>query len=280
MKSRASFTIEGDVLSKLDSVVDNITYSSKSEAVEDILRKFFERQHTAIVLCGGDFTLNGTDVYRPLAKVGNSTIIEGIINKLRLNGFRNVLVSGQTDLLKSVFRVLRNGEGYGVDIKYIDDNNMKGSAKALERIKQYVGTTTLFVPGDSVFDVDLKDMLRFHTAHNSAASMAISTSAEHMEDVKDKLVVKGNIVVSYEKLQAPVKSKLIPTSVFIFEQEVFKYIPPGEMEWDIRKDMLPLLAKEGLLYGYLYNGHWLHVKTKNDIERAKQILEKENASEL
>ena len=36
MKARASFTIETDVLAKLDAVVDNITYKSKSEAVEDI----------------------------------------------------------------------------------------------------------------------------------------------------------------------------------------------------------------------------------------------------
>ncbi len=274
MKSRASFTIEGDVLSKLDSVVDNITYKSKSEAVEDILRKFFERQHTAIILCGGHFTVEGTETYRPLLKVGNQTIIENTLNILRLHGFRNIFVSGQTELLKSVFRLLRNGEGYGVDIKYIDDNNLRGSAKALERIKQYVGSTTLFVPGDVVFDIDLKDMLRFHTSHNSVASMAISTAMEHGEEVKDKLVVKGNKVVAYERMETPVHSKLLPTSVFIFDHEIFKYIPPGEMEWDIKRDLLPLLAKDGLLYGYLYNGNWVHVKTRDDVERAKAVLEK------
>ncbi len=272
MKSRASFTIDGDVLSKLDSVVDNINYKSKSEAVEDILRKFFERQHTAIILCGGNFTVEGTDIYRPLLKVGNQTIIENTLSILRLNGFRNVFISGQTELLKSVFRLLRNGEGYGVDIKYIDDNNLRGSAKALERIKQYVGSTTLFVPGDVVFDIDLKDMLRFHTAHNSVASMAISTSSS--EEVKDRLVVKGNRVVLYERSQMPFHSKLLPTSAFIFDHEMFKYIPPGEMEWDIKRDLLPLLAKDGLLYGYLYNGNWIHVRAREDVERAKAVLEK------
>ena len=37
------------------------------------------------------------------------------------------------------------GNETSVDIKYIDDNNLKGSAKALERVKQYVGTTTLLI---------------------------------------------------------------------------------------------------------------------------------------
>ena len=274
MKSRASFTVDADVLSKLDTVVDNLTYKSKSEAVEDILRKFFERQHTAIILCGGNFMVEGTDMYRPLLKVGNSTLIENTLNALRLNGFRNIFISGQTDLLKSLFRLLRNGEGYGVNIKYIDDNSLKGSAKALERVKEYVGATTLFIPGDAMFEIDFKDMLRFHASHNSVASVAISTAVSSGEEVSDKIAVKGNRVVSYERLSTPIHAKLIPTSVFIFDQEIFKYIPPGEMEWDIRKDLLPLLAKDGLLYGYLYNGNWLHVKTREDATKAKTIVEK------
>jgi NDP-sugar pyrophosphorylase family protein len=274
MKTRASFTIEADVLSKLDSVVDNITYRSKSEAVEDILRKFFERQHTAIILCGGNFMLDGINTYRSLLKINGSSIIENTINNLRLSGFRNIFISGQTDLLKDTFKLLKNGEGYGVDIKYVDDNSLNGSAKALERVKQYVGSTTLFVPGDAIFDLDLKDMLRFHASHNSVASIAISTLGEHTEEVKDKLVIKGNRVVAYERLSTLIKSKFVPTSIFIFDKEVFKYIPPGEMAWDIRKDLLPLLAREGLLYGYLYNGNWVHVKSKDDVEKARMSLEK------
>lgn len=273
MKSRASFTIEANVLSKLDSVVDNINYKSKSEAVEDILRKFFERQHTAIILCGGNFVIEGTRTFRPLLRVGNVPLIEHTINSLRLNGFSNIFISGQTELLKAVFLLLRNGEGYGVDIKYIDDNSLKGSARALERVKPYVGSTTLFVPGDAVLDIDLKDMLRFHSAHNSVASVAISTSPTHSQEVKDKVIVKGNRVTSYERLPTPVQSKLIPTSVFIFDREIFKYIPPGEMEWDIRRDLLPMLAKDNLLYGYMYDGNWLHVKTNADVEKAKALLE-------
>lgn len=274
MKSRASFTVDADVLSKLDTIVDNITYKSKSEAVEDILRKFFERQNTAIILCGGNFTLDGTETYRPLLKIGNSTIIENTLGVLRLHGFRNVFISGQTSLLKELFKVLRNGEGYGIDIKYIDDNSLKGSARALERVKQYVGSTTLFVPGDAILDIDLKDMLRFHASHNSVASVAISTAVNPGEEVSDKIVVKGNRVVTYERLLAPVRAKLIPTSLFVFDREIFKYIPPGEMDWDIRKDLLPLLAKDGILYGYLFGGNWIHVKTKDDVEKAKAILEK------
>lgn len=272
MKSRASFTIESDVLARLDSIVDNIYYKSKSEAVEDILRKFFERQHTAIILCGGDFTIQGTDTYRPLVKLGDLTLIERTISNLRANNFRNVFISGRTDLLKRIFPVIKNGEGYGIDVKYLDDNNLKGSAKALERVSKYVGSTTLFLPGDAIFDIDLKDMIKYHVSNNSPASIAISVSGSSPELVTDKLVLKGNKVFSYERLKSPFLSKLVPTTLLVFEREVYKYIPPGDMEWDIRQDMLPLMAKEGNLYGYTYNGFWLRIKTKQDIERAKKLV--------
>ena len=29
-------------------------------------------------------------------------------------------------------------------------------------------------------------------------------------------------------------SKLIPTSIFLLDQDVFKYIPPGDLEWNIK----------------------------------------------
>ncbi len=277
MKARTSFTIDADVVAKLDSLVDNIYYRSKSEAVEDILRKYFEKQNTAIVLCGGEFTVSGTSYYRPLVKIGDSTVIERIVSNLRINNFRNILISGKTELLKQIFSILKNGEGYGVDIKYIDDNNLKGSAKALERVKQYVGSTTLFVTGDSIFDIDLKDMLKFHMAHNSPASMAIYVPSDSYFPTKDKVVLKGSKILTYEKLPESVNSKLVPTSIFLLDQEVFKYIPPGDLEWGIKTDLLPLLAKDGLLFGYMYNGNWFSVKTKEDLERVKKVLEDRNA---
>ncbi|MCL4399481.1 sugar phosphate nucleotidyltransferase [Candidatus Parvarchaeota archaeon] len=278
MKARASFTIEADVLARLDSVVDNINYRSKSEAVEDILRKFFERQHTAIIMCGGNFKLENTDIYKPLVRIGNSTLIEDTVTKLRMNGFRNIFVSGSTGLLKEVFKILKNGEGYGVDVKYVDDDNMKGSARALERVKEYVGSTTLFVPGDAVFDLDLRDMLRFHSTHNSMASIAVSTLPDgRVEDTHDRLVIKGNKIVLYEKGGGSPVSRLDPTSIFLLDKEVFKYIPPGDMEWDIRRDMLPLMAKEGILYGYIYNGSWVRIRKGEDIETAKAIMKKQQS---
>jgi NDP-sugar pyrophosphorylase family protein len=277
MKARTSFTIDADVVAKLDSLVDNIYYRSKSEAVEDILRKYFEKQNTAIVLCGGEFTVNGTDHYRPLIKIGESTVIERIVSNLRINNFRNIMVSGKTELLKQVFSILKNGEGYGVDIKYVDDNNLKGSAKALERVKQYVGSTTLFVTGDSVFDIDLRDMLKFHVAHNSPASMAIFVPPDASFPTKDRVVLKGSKILTYEKLPEPVNSKLIPTSIFLLDRDIFKYIPPGDLEWNIKTDLLPLLAKDGLLFGYMYNGNWISVKTREDMEKAKKLVEGRNA---
>jgi NDP-sugar pyrophosphorylase family protein len=189
-----------------------------------------------------------------------------------VNGFRNIYVSGGTDLLKNIFKLMKNGEGYGVDIKYLDDNNTNGSAKAMERAKQFVGSTTLFVPGDCVMDIDLKDMLRFHIANNGVASIAISSSEKSIPSSNDSILLKGNKVVCYGCNGQQGTHKLVATSVLIVEKDVFKYIPPGDMKWEINSDLLPLLANEGELFGYVYHGAWVSIKTREELEKAKSML--------
>ncbi len=47
-------TISGDVLRKLDSIVDGETIRSRSEAIESILNQYLEANKVAVILGGGD----------------------------------------------------------------------------------------------------------------------------------------------------------------------------------------------------------------------------------
>ncbi|MEM3190908.1 MAG: sugar phosphate nucleotidyltransferase [Candidatus Parvarchaeota archaeon] len=272
MKSRVSFTIDPDIIGKLDSLVDNISYRSKSEAVESILKKYFESQKNAVILCGGDLVLEGSTLYRPLLKIGAETVIENIIGNVKKGGFRNIIISGKSEILKSIFLVLKNGEGYGVDIKYFDDNELKGDAKALEKIKDYITSTTLFIPGDSVFSIDLKDMLAFHNSHNSVASVAVLNTASEDYETDVILTIRGNKITSYKRIESKLRSRIIPTPIMLFEPSILKFIPPGNMSWRIHHDLLPLLAKEELLSAYLSNGEWTRVRSFKDLEKARDML--------
>lgn len=273
MKTRVSFTIDSDIIAKLDSIVDNIVYRSRSEAVEEILRKFFEKQSVALIVCGGEFKLADSDIYKPLAKIGDRTVIEGIVELLRKNGFRNVLITGKTDLLKEIFKLIGNGDGLGVNVKYFDDNNLLGSAKALEVVKPYLSATTLFVPGDEIFNFDLKEMVAFHRENNNLASIAIVNNPLG-QSVKDRIAIRGSKVISYERLRSMEVSKLVPTSIMLFEPDIIKYIPPGNIRWSIHQDLLPQLSKDGLLIGYISNGEWINIHSTQDLEAAREILNK------
>ncbi len=272
MKSRVSFTVDPGIIDKLDSLVDNISYRSKSEAVESILKKYFESQKNVVILCGGNLVMEGSNLYSPLVKIGSETIIESIIGNVRKSGFRNIIISGKSEILKNIFLILRNGEGFGVDIKYFDDNEVMGDAKALEKLKDYITSTTLFIPGDSVFSIDLKDMLSFHNSHSSTASIAVLNTTSEDYETDAVLAIRGNKVTGYKKVETKLKSKLIPTNIMLFEPALLKFIPPGNMSWRIHHDLLPILAKEEVLSAYLSNGGWVKIRSFKDLERARVLL--------
>ena len=272
MKARVSFTVDPEIIDKLDSLVDNISYRSKSEAVESILKKYFESQKSAVILCGGDLVIEGTNLYSPLVKLGSETIIEKIIGQVKKGGFRNIIISGKSEILKGAFTLLKNGEGFGVNIKYFDDNEVIGDAKALEKLRDYITSTTLFVPGDSVFSIDLKDMLNFHDSHNSTASIAVLNTTSEEYETNALITIRGNKITNYKKIETKIKSKLVPTSIMLFEPSLLRYIPPGNMNWKIHGDLLPILAKEESLSAYLSNGNWIKIQSFKDLERARNLL--------
>lgn len=272
MKSRVSFTVDPDIIEKLNSLVDNISYRSKSEAVESILKRYFESKKNVVILCGGDMVLEGSTLYRPLVKLGTETVIEHIIGNTKRGGFRDIIISGKSEILKNIFQILKNGEGYGVNIRYFDDNELMGDAKALEKIKEYITSTTLFVPGDSMFSIDLRDMLGFHNSHDSIASVAVLNTHSEEYETDTVLTIRGNKVTNYKRVENRFKSKIIPTPITLFEPSVLKFIPPGNMAWRIHHDLLPLLAKDELLSAYLSNGEWIRIRSFRDLEKARNML--------
>jgi len=51
-KVRVSLTLNSDVVGRIDRLVDGLYVRSRSEAVEEILSKFLEKEKTAVILCG------------------------------------------------------------------------------------------------------------------------------------------------------------------------------------------------------------------------------------
>jgi len=63
---------------------------------------------------------------------------------------------------KEVEDYFRDGSGIGLEIRYVREEKLSGTAKALLASKTLWDDTFLVIYGDNYFDFDLNDLVTFH----------------------------------------------------------------------------------------------------------------------
>lgn len=270
-KVRISLTIDKDVVDGIDKFVDNINVKSRSQAIENFLREAVNKEKSVVILCGGkDFVIQGTDTLRPLALVGEKTVIERIILECRRYGFHKFYVVGPKKVLDKIYEI--TGKIKDAEIRYFEEKNSEGSAKALLQLKKELRSTFLLIPGDTVFHFDLKDMFDFHKKGSSAVTLALNIlkKPEESHYKLGKVAIKGSKIVKYIDSSEEKELQVMSTFIFFAEPSIFSKIKQSINS--LQKELFPELAKENQLSGYTFDGYWFNIHTKEDIEEAsKQI---------
>ncbi|WP_317134407.1 NDP-sugar synthase [Leptolyngbya sp. 7M] len=116
--------------------------------------------------------------------------------------------------------------------------------------------------GDALIDLDLTEAVRQHREKGAIATVVTKTVPR--EEVSSYGVVvtdeQGRIKAFQEKPSvAEALSTNINTGIYIFEPEIFKYIPSG-VEYDIGGQLFPKLVKEGApFYAMAMNFEWVDI---------------------
>ncbi len=276
MKKRVSLTISEKVLREVDNLVDGLLVRSRSDAVERILKEHVIERKTAVILAGGkpeNMLLEGTDVYKPLADIGKRKLIEDNLIRCRESGFVNIIIVGSPLLISKFYETLGNGEKYGVNVTYIEENRMLGSAKTLELAKNYIKTDFLFLPCDFFIGFDLEKLFEFHMSTGGIVTIGVHTRTTY--DWKKGIVdLDGHNIKSYEESPKKPKTRLVGIFAGFMKPDVFNYIPPGDVYWSLQENVFPKLASEGKLMGYPIAADWVNVHTESDVEKVINLRKK------
>src|SRR5690606_10011252 len=181
--------------------------------------------------------------------------------------FRNyaVALSDLTiDLRSSKIQVHKNGvEPWRITRVDTGENTMTGGR--LKRVRSYVGDDTFcFTDGDGVSDVDIGDLIDFHRASGSLATV----TAVHQPGrfgVLNMLPGENNVSGFREKSNED--GTFVNGGFFVLEPEVFDYIPGDDTVWE--REPLDRLAREGKLAAYRHRGFWQNLDTLRD----RKVLE-------
>ncbi len=267
-KTRISVSINKEVLGRLDKEVDGINIISRSEAIEEIIKKHISEKKKCVILAGGDpknLHIKDLKVYRPLVKIGNRTLIEDIIDKARKTGYSDILIVGSKEVLSAIYNKIGDGKDLNVDISYLEEKEQLGSGKTLDLVRNKIKNTFLFVPCDHYFNINLVEMEEYHKRNHGVATLVVYSGTEDEWKKTSIVELEGNKIKSYVENPKDIKTHLTALMIGFAEPAIFDYIPAGKISWSLQENIFGELAKKGLLVGYIYSGKWKNIHTKKDL---------------
>ncbi|WP_445635963.1 UTP--glucose-1-phosphate uridylyltransferase [Nostoc sp. DSM 114161] len=240
----------------------------------------------AMILAAGKGTRVRPITYtmpKPMMPILQKPVMEFLLELLRQHGFDQILVN-VSHLAEEIENYFRDGQRFGVQIAYsfegkIDDDGKLvgeaiGSAGGMRRIQDFspfFDDTFIVLCGDALIDLDLTAAVKWHRAKGSIAT--IITKSVPKEEVSSYGVVvtdeDGRVKAFQEKPSTEeALSTNINTGIYIFEPEVFNYIPSG-VEYDIGSQLFPKLVEiKAPFYAIPMDFEWVDIGKVPDYWRA------------
>lgn len=256
-KQRLTITLSTSTLNKIDQLIDKKQVRSRSHAIETILQKQLQPSiNTAVILAGGKLSKN--QVIKPLINYQDRPLIFHIIEHLQKFHIDQIIVlaNHQTQNLKQ-----KIAEKYPeINVSYILEKKPLGTAGALKNAKKFLTNSFFCLHGDIYTDINLQELADFHYQQQSLATIAVKPRLPHSSF--DNIAVQGNQVTAFEPKTEDPNPSLINSGVYLFEPEIFEYIPnkkPAMLE----KDVFPKLAQVNKLSAFTFEGIWLDITTED-----------------
>jgi mannose-1-phosphate guanylyltransferase len=223
---------------------------------------------------------------KPMLPLIQKPVMECIIEHLKRQGF-DQLVINTSYMSDSIEQYFKDGAQWGVNIAFSFEGKLEngqfvdqplGSAGGMRKIQDFSGffdQTFVVVCGDALIDVDFGKVLDFHRQSGSIATIV-------MKDVPREEVHKYGVVVTddtgrIERFQEKpsideAASTTVNTGIYVFEPEIFDYIPSG-IEYDIGGQLFPALVKAGApFFGISLPFQWVDIGSLKDFWAANRLI--------
>lgn len=241
----------------------------------------------AMILAAGKGTRVRPITYtipKPMIPIMQKPVMEFLLELLRQHGFNQVVVN-VSHLANEIEGYFRDGQRFGVELGYsfegrIVDGQLVGEAlgsaggmRKIQDFHPFFDDTFIVLCGDALIDLDLTEAIRRHRENGAIAS--IITRSVPLKQVPSYGVVvtddEGRVKSFQEKPKVEeALSTDINTGIYIFEPEIFDYIPRGE-KYDIGSDLLPRLVDAGApFYGTRMDFEWVDIGKVPDYWQAIQ----------
>jgi glucose-1-phosphate cytidylyltransferase len=235
------------------------------------------------ILCGGMGTRMGEETQirpKPMVEIGGRPMLWHIMKMFAGHGFTDfaLALGYKGDAIKDFFLHYKartsdvtahlgsgeltysNSTSEDWIVRMIDTGEATMTGGRLRRLEHVLreGGTFMATYGDGVADIDLAALVAFHKQQGRLATVtAVRPSARFGE-----LLLDGSSRVRQFKEKPHTEGGWINGGFFVFEPEVFRYIPDDMTV--LEEEPLETLAREGELVAYRHESFWQCMDTPRD----------------
>ena len=192
-------------------------------------------------------------------------ILEHLIHWITKNKIDS-LVLCVSYLRKTIEDYFEDGSKFGVDIQYATSPKPLATAGQLKTAASFVDDTFVCVYGDSIFDFNLRKMIREHERKKAFITMSLW---KYKMKLKYGVIEtdKRNRVTAWK--EKPENTSNINMGCYVMEPDIFRMIPPNKaysMDLVIKK----ALATKKLVSSFLVKKGFMDIGDKDSYQKASQ----------
>jgi len=232
--------------------------------IEDLVKPK-AKPNKVVLMVGG----LGTRLYpltentpKPMLKVGNKPILQTIVEKFAEYGFINIVmcVNYKSHIIEDYFG---NGSEFGVNIKYVLEEQRMGTAGALSLLNFEPNEPFFVMNGDLLTNVNFEHLLDYHTLQNATATMCIR---EYEFQIPYGVVnINNGEILSIE--EKPIQKFFVSAGIYMLNPEILSMIPKNEF-YDMPTLFETLIQNHKKSISFPIHEYWLDIGRMEEYERA------------
>lgn len=245
-----------------------------NELDKDNVKKVEKIDIPVVIMAGG----KGTRLHpytnilpKPLIPIGDTPIIERIINKFNEFGCTNfyLTVNYKKNMIKSYFGEMERN----YEITYIEEEKPLGTGGSLYLLKDKIKTTFFVSNCDILVDADYVDILKKHKEDRNKITMVTSLKVFEVPYGVIQLDDNGEVQKVVEK---PKHTYLVNTGFYVLEPETINDIPQNEF-FDL-PSLFEFYLKKGEKVGVypISEGSWMDM---GQFDNLQDMLKRLNIQE-
>lgn len=236
--------------------------------ISELIEEGLQIPVSAVVMAGGKgqrLHPLTKDIPKPMLPLENRPLMERTVEQLNKAGITevNIATHYKSEIITKHFG---DGNTFGVNINYINEDQPLGTAGALGLMKVPKGIT-LVVNGDILTQLDFRAMYDFHCSHKAA--MTIGVRKCEMEIPYG--VVELDDVVVKNISEKPTETFIVNAGIYLLEPIAYSYIPK-KVHFDMTDLVGCMVKAKHKVICFPIHEYWMDIGHPENYQQAQEDI--------